>query len=409
MKIDTEKILYQKATNRVNTYLSIIGLHLKNDEPEQNVKRLVKSWFFCLNFLSLVYDVLGEISWMIKGSFSGDLALIDLTLLGPCLTMCFLGCVKSYYFFKEIPLAYKLIHELNLLCSDGTKLVSVEKTKLLQRNMIFLDRALKCLITLDSIGIIAFSIGPLFISISQYYTSGELNLLLPFFILYPFDAFNIYVWPFVYIHQVWSAVLAVFTVLGPDTLLYTSCVLINDHFCQLKHEIRFIFDHHDPELGIRDNGLKKKIANVVEFHTQLLRHLEWIEIIYSKSTLCNVLTSSLLICFTGFNVMAVDNMIMVMPFIPFLLMVVGQIFLLCYYGDLIQKSNEGLNEAVYSSAWYKVKAPIVKTLIIILIRAQKPFKFTAYGFVDINMAAFTRIMSTSWSYFALLLSFNKTE
>ncbi|XP_013134659.1 PREDICTED: odorant receptor 4-like [Papilio polytes] len=274
MKIDTEKILYQKAIKRVNTYLSIIGLYLKNHEPEQNIKRLVK----------------------------------------------------------------------------------------------------RC-------------IGPLFISISQYHLSGELNLLLPFFILYPFDAFNIYVWPFVYIHQVWSAVLAVFTVLGPDTLLYTSCVLINDHFCQLKHEIRFIFDHHDPELGVRDNGLREKIVNVVEFHTQLLRHLQWIEIIYSKSTLCNVLTSSLLICFTGFNVMVIDNMIMVMPFIPFLLMVIGQIFLLCYYGDLIQKSNEGLTEAV----------------------AQKPFKFTAYGFVDINMAAFTRIMSTSWSYFALLLSFNKTE
>lgn len=62
-----------------------------------------------------------------------------------------------------------------------------------------------------------------------------------------------------------------FTVLGPDTLLYTSCVLIKDHFCQLKHEIRFIFDHHDPELDVRDNGFREKIVNVVEFHTQLLR------------------------------------------------------------------------------------------------------------------------------------------
>nr|WCC57394.1 odorant receptor 55 [Papilio dardanus] len=407
MKIDTDKVLYQKAIKRVNTYLNIIGLHLKNNESEQNIKRLTNRWFFCLNFLSLLYDVLGEISWILKGSLSGDLALIDLTLLGPCIIMCFLGCVKSYYFFKEIPYAFKLINELSLLPSE-IKQVSEEKTKYLQRNMNFLNIALKCLITLDSIGIIAFSIGPVIISISQYYKTGELNLLLPFFILYPFDAFNIYVWPFVYIHQVWSAVLAVFTVLGPDSLLYTTCVLINDHFYQLKHEVRLIFDNHDPELGIQDT-LKKKIGNVVDFHMKLLRYLQLIETIYSKSTLCNVLTSSLLICFTGFNVMAVGNLIMVMPFIPFLLMVVGQIFLLCYYGDLIQKSNEEIIQAVYSSAWYEVKAPVAKNLIIILIRAQKPFKFTAYGFVDINMAAFTRIMSTSWSYFALLLSFNKTE
>ncbi|XP_045533988.1 odorant receptor 4 [Papilio machaon] len=308
-----------------------------------------------------------------------------------------------------MPHAYSLIHELTLLYSNETRLVSDEKTKYLQSHMIFLNRALKILITLDSIGIVAFSIGPIIISISQYYTTGKLNLLLPFFILYPFDAFNIYVWPFIYIHQVWSAVLAVFTVLGPDSLLYTSCVLINEHFYQLKQEIKFIFDEHDPALGIHDNALKKKLVNVVVFHLQLIRYLHLIETIYSKSTLCNVLTSSLLICFTGFNVMAVDNLVMVMPFIPFLLMVIGQIFLLCYYGDLIQESNEGLSEAVYSSTWYKVRSPVAKNLIILLIRAQKPFKITAYGFMHINIAAFTRIMSTSWSYFALLLSFNNNN
>ncbi|XP_013174915.1 PREDICTED: odorant receptor 4-like [Papilio xuthus] len=409
MNNDIEKVLKQKAIKRVNTYLSIIGLQLKNNESEQNIKRLVNRWFFCINYISLFYDVLGEISWILKGSLSGDLALIDLTLLGPCLTMCFLGCVKSYYFYKEMPHAYDLIEELCLLYSDETRIVSEEKTKYLLSHMIFLNRALKCLITLDSIGIVAFSIGPVIISISQYYTTGELNLLLPFFILYPFDAFNIYAWPFVYIHQVWSAVLAVFTVLGPDSLLYTSCVVINEHFYELKHKIKLIFDQHDPVLDMQDNGLKRKIVNVVEFHKQLIRYLHLIETIYSKSTLCNVLTSSLLICFTGFNVMAVDNLIMVMPFIPFLLMVVGQIFLLCYYGDLIQKSNEGLSDAVYSSAWYEIRSPLTKNLIIILIRAQKPFKFTAYGFMDINIAAFTRIMSTSWSYFALLLSFNNSD
>nr|WCC57451.1 odorant receptor 55 [Papilio glaucus] len=408
--MDTEIVLYQKAINKVNTYLSITGLHLKNDEPEQIIKRISRRLFFCLNFLSLLYDVLGEISWLLKASLCGNLALIDLTFLGPCLIMCFLGCVKSYYFFKELPQAYKLVHELSLLCSDEIGLLSDKgkRTKYPRRHMRFLSRALTSLVTLYSMCIIAFSIAPLLISISQFYTTGVLKLLLPFFILYPFDAFNIYIWPFVYVHQVWSTVIAVFTVLGPDSLLYTSCVFINDHFHQLKHEIRIIFHQHGTILGMRDNGLKKKIAEVVEFHMKLLRYLQLIETIYSKSTLCNVLTSSLLICFTGFNVTATGNLIMVIPFIPFLLMVVGQIYLLCYYGDLIQKSNEELSEAVYTSAWYTVKAPVAKNLIIILIR-QKPFKFTAYGFMDINMAAFTRIISTSWSYFALLQSLQRNN
>ncbi|KPJ00083.1 hypothetical protein RR46_00296 [Papilio xuthus] len=40
--------------------------------------------------------------------------------------------------------------------------------------------------------------------------------------------------------------------------------------------------------------------------------------------------------------------------------------------------------------------------MIVQIRAQKPCKLTAMGFADVNLRAFTRVLSSSWSYFCLL-------
>ncbi|CAG5056012.1 unnamed protein product [Parnassius apollo] len=77
---------------------------------------------------------------------------------------------------------------------------------------------------------------------------------------------------------------------------------------------------------------------IVDRHRQLLCCVELLHSAYSESSLCNILTSSMLICFTGFNVMAYDNLLIVIPFIAFLFMVIGQIYLLCYYGDLILRS-----------------------------------------------------------------------
>ncbi|CAH2069131.1 unnamed protein product, partial [Iphiclides podalirius] len=86
-------------------------------------------------------------------------------------------------------------------------------------------------------------------------------------------------------------------------------------------------------------------------------------------------------------------------------MVIGQIYFLCYCGDLIQKSSGRISDAIYNCAWYGKKANVVKNLMIISARAQKPCKLTAFGFAVINIEACTKTMSTAWSYFAVLLSF----
>ncbi|XP_061714850.1 odorant receptor 4-like [Cydia pomonella] len=91
-----------------------------------------------------------------------------------------------------------------------------------------------------------------------------------------------------------------------------------------------------------------------------------------------------------------------LSFFSFLLMSLMQIYLLCFYGDMIMTSSMEVSNAMYNSKWYTVNAKVAKHLYVVQMRAQKPSKLTAYSYADVNLKAFTKILSTAWSYFALL-------
>ncbi|KAG7306059.1 hypothetical protein JYU34_008636 [Plutella xylostella] len=61
-----------------------------------------------------------------------------------------------------------------------------------------------------------------------------------------------------------------------------------------------------------------------------------------------------------------------------------------------------LADAIYSSNWTHADQSTKRTLLILLMRTQKPFELTAKGFVTMDLNTFTDIMSTSYQFFNLL-------
>ncbi|KPJ03567.1 hypothetical protein RR46_01638 [Papilio xuthus] len=60
-----------------------------------------------------------------------------------------------------------------------------------------------------------------------------------------------------------------------------------------------------------------------------------------------------------------------------------------------------VSDAAYNCLWYADRN-VARDVLLVQIRAQNPCKLTAFGFADVNYMSFSKIMSTSWSYFALL-------
>ncbi|XP_052758088.1 odorant receptor 4 isoform X4 [Galleria mellonella] len=219
-------------------------------------------------------------------------------------------------------------------------------------------------------------------------------------VIYFFDPFTKERWPIVYLHHVWSTVIVAAYVFGSDTLFYALCTYIQMHFKILRH--RF-------ENMVKDSTEETRaqlVKNIVR-HQELIELVNQVEILYSKSTLFNIVTSSVLICLSGFNITTLKDTSVIILFGTFLYMSLSQISLLCYFGDLLMNSSIQLTGGIYNSLWYETDQEIKKCILLIIIRTQKPCKLTAAKFADLNLSAFTTILSRSWSYFALLRTMYK--
>ncbi|XP_026331009.1 odorant receptor 67c-like, partial [Hyposmocoma kahamanoa] len=191
-------------------------------------------------------------------------------------------------------------------------------------------------------------------------------------------------------------ILTVLYVFGADALYYICCTYIQVQFRLLQQEIQGSIPetvHNDgrQRLSRKTNeALGLKLVRIIRWHQDIIKAVYLLEVIYSKSTLINFVCSSFLICLTGFNVTEIDDKVFVVSFLSFLIICFFQIFFLCLFGDMIMRSSTEVSNAVYESKWHLASVQQAKVLHIIMMRAQKPCKLTAYSFTDVNLTAFTK-------------------
>ncbi|CAH0669144.1 unnamed protein product [Spodoptera exigua] len=127
---------------------------------------------------------------------------------------------------------------------------------------------------------------------------------------------------------------ATFSVYGPDCFLFTCCTFIQIQFIKLQHDMeKIVKEGSKNREDSTTNTFKADLVEVVIKHRQLMRCVELLETITSKATLLHVMTSSLIICAAGFNLMSM-----------------------------------GVGDAIYNSRWYETGAAERKYLLIVLLR-----------------------------------------
>nr|QNS36204.1 olfactory receptor 9 [Mythimna separata] len=390
---------FKKCLIRVNFYLRFLGLSLDSKDKNKSMLQLIRSHrLYVLHFFSLNIEVVAQILWVMEAIIAGK-SFVEITRLIPCLILCFISNCKTIsilYYAHYNNEFIETMRGLLLNNMDTEEEGNRYKKKLIDTHVLMLMSITKKIIYLIIVGLGMFALAPFFIIVPNYWKTNELVLEMPFIAYYPFNEMEGWVYPVVYFHQVFTAICAILMVYGPDCFFFTCCTFLHIQFSLLIYDMERMVNEDSNSC----DRLKFKMLAVR--HIELMRCVNLLEEIFSKPILFNALTSSVIICVTGFNVLVVDNIVMVASFTAFLVFGLMQIFLYCYYGDTIMRSSMQISSAIYNSHWYNVGVAERKSFLIVLIRAQKPCELTANGFFKINLHAFTSILSTSWSYFALL-------
>ncbi|XP_061729086.1 putative odorant receptor 92a [Cydia pomonella] len=390
-------LLLDESLKSIEFLFKYVGIYL--DRTILNTAEHIIKFrsLYVMNFFWQNTDTIGGMLWIIQGALHGK-SLTELTYIAPCSNFCILSNIKSLSLLLNEDKVKQLFKKLRNMENNINIGDDVVKKNIIAEEKKFLRAVLKALNVINAVTLILFSVSSLLFMGLEYKKSGQIELALPFPIIYPFNPFDIKYWPFVYMHQVWSTYLVLTQVAGTDCLFYTCSTSICTQFRLLQKDIETII----PERNFDENEFPEKFKKLAVRHEGIMQSVILMERIYTKSTLINFVTSSFLICLTGFNVTALGNIGSMLAFFAFLLMSLMQIYLLCFYGDMIMTSSMEVSTAMYNSKWYPMNAKTARHLYVVQMRAQKPSKLTAYSYADVNLKAFTKILSTAWSYFALL-------
>ncbi|CAH1635269.1 unnamed protein product [Spodoptera littoralis] len=390
---------FQKCLSQVNFFCKLLGMNIDYRGDSETLIQFLRSHkYFIAQFILFNSQNVSQISWVCEAVITGK-SFLDVTYMIPCLIFCILSIFKGVSILYYAKYNYEFIVTMkNLLAglTPSNEEHNIFMKTIIDKHVLMLTIIFKRMVNIVAVCLIMFALGPIFIMLSNYYKTKEVKLELPFIGYYPFNEYDLRIYPFMFLHQWWTSLFATLMVCGTDYFFFTCCTFI---------QIQFTILNYDMEKLVNDGSSscdKDRLKELVLRHIELMRCVDIMETIFSTSILFNALTSSVIICITGFNVSVVENVFMVGSFLAFLIFSVVEIFLYCYYGDIIMRSSMNVGNAIYNSCWYMTGVADRKLFLIIITRSQTPCELTAHGFAKINLYTFSSILSTAWSYFALL-------
>nr|QLI62082.1 odorant receptor 39 [Streltzoviella insularis] len=422
-----EQLHIDKLLQKIKFLFRFNGLSLES-RKRTKVETIICRCLYVFNFLWLNMDVLGEIIWFLDGINNGK-SFLELSYTTPCVGISVLADFQSIIHILKEDAINQLIEELRELekkernlgknsnelelsreCeSELERLENVERKEIIKEETNICNFAVMSQMFWIFMTSLVFTLIPLIITAVKYFKTNELDLILPFPV--PFDVKKARYWAIMYMHHVWSSFLVIQNGTAFITIFYICCSFIRIHFRLLKYNFeRIVSDVDGCEIISNEhNKFRCKLINLIKYHQDIISAVNLLEFVSSNIIFCYFTASSVLICLTGFNLTISNDMIIVLTFAVFLLLSLTQIFLLCYFGDMIVSSSMEVSDVLYNSHLTLADPKLAKLLLLVQIRAQKPCKLTAANYADLNLRAFTKILSTSWSYFALLNTMYSTD
>ncbi|XP_071626239.1 odorant receptor 10-like isoform X2 [Temnothorax longispinosus] len=150
----------------------------------------------------------------------------------------------------------------------------------------------------------------------------------------------------------------------------------------------------------------------VETHLRIIRFASKIEDIFTLMMLGLVFYFGILFCLFGFLLVTVingDEMGDISPSrICFLVIgiftLLAHTLLYCGAGEIIAEQCEAVYHTMCNLEWYKLESRKEKNLILLMIRANEPFRITAGKIFPLTMTTFCSLLKTSAGYISFLLA-----
>lgn len=215
--------------------------------------------------------------------------------------------------------------------------------------------------------------------LATYLISGKMTMSVKYW--FPFDGFQPGKFFLVLFWVDWIAVSGLILFLATDLLLYGLITVIIMEFDILKLH----FENY------KKDDQKIQLKRLVDHHNKLIDIANKVQDIFEINFLFIFTISAIIMCFVAFQLTTVGNYLF---YVPYISMIVFQIFLLCWFGQKLNDSSDSIAEGIFNCGWEEfTDVHLKKDFCLIIIRARKPQRLTAMKFAVVSLPSFAAV---SW-------------
>ncbi|CAK1582537.1 unnamed protein product [Parnassius mnemosyne] len=250
--------------------------------------------------------------------------------------------------------------------------------------------------------------------VRKFVLKQDCKMVLPFQSVYPFDTSEDWVKYLVtYAFQTFIAFRLIYVYLASQYLMINLCAFLAINFALLSEDLINVTPYFNKVKLLSQYSfheqLERESTNItiqefVKRHQKLIRLSHQLDDIFNRIVFVILLLVTIVVCFFGFAITISHGVIEKLNDFISVLGLLFPTYILCYYSELLTSESLRIADAAYENLWLDGNVSYQKTILMIIRRSQKPCCLTSIKYVPINLNTFTKVLSTTWSYFSLATS-----
>nr|QMS80320.1 odorant receptor [Histia rhodope] len=152
-----------------------------------------------------------------------------------------------------------------------------------------------------------------------------------------------------------------------------------------------------------DKVLKRLFVDCLTHFKKVSELLELLQSIFSSAIVVQFTIGGWILCMAAYkiielNVLSIEFTSMVL----FILCILTELFIYCYYGNEVTLESERVAGSVYAAQWVPAPAWFRRALLAALVRARRPLRPLAGRVLPLSLNTFLKILKSSYSFYAVL-------
>ncbi|KAL0111619.1 hypothetical protein PUN28_013066 [Cardiocondyla obscurior] len=210
-------------------------------------------------------------------------------------------------------------------------------------------------------------------------------------------------------HGYFTAVICVTSIVASDAMF----VIFVQHACglfiitssRIEQAIREVCLTADANLPIMKDNAYQNMIQCVRDHRAAIRFTNLMEMVYSKHFLFHSGLNMIAMSVTSVGaVVKLGDLNVALRYASFTICLLSVLYLESWPGQQLSDYTNKIFSYITGGRWYQSSLRVRRIINIMLLRSYVPIKITAGKLYTLNLANFSAVARTSFSYFTVLCS-----